>query len=105
MPAESEQIGILLDTTSHPPPRTRIILFTKKKGGEMLHRHPDKCECLKWRGLEIKPRRKLDHPRIAAQYRGWIQKICSEWCHLIQSCQTRSTHRIHTIYRTRYILR
>src|ERR1044072_3564005 len=55
--------------------------------------------------LEIKPRRKLNHPRIAAQYRGWIQKIESEWCHLIQSCQTRRTNRIHAIHGTRHILR
>ena len=56
-------------------------------------------------GLEIKPRRKLDHPGIAAQYLGWIQKISSERCHLIQSCQTRSTHRIHAVNGTWYILR
>src|ERR1044071_4521567 len=55
--------------------------------------------------LEIKARRKLNNPRIAAQYLGWIQKISSERCHLILSRQTRGTHRIHTINGTRYILR
>ena len=55
--------------------------------------------------LEIKSRRKLNHPRIAAQYLGWIQKIGGERCHLIQSCQTRGTDRIDAINGTRYVLR
>jgi hypothetical protein len=33
--------------------------------------------------LEIKPRRQLNHPRIAAQYPGWVQEILSEWVYLI----------------------
>ena len=77
----------------------------EQKGWRRFLRHPDKCEMPVVARLEIKPRRKLNHPRIAAQYRGWIQKIVSEWVDLIQSRQTRGTNRIHTINRTRYILR
>jgi hypothetical protein len=40
----------------------------EQKGWRRFLRHPDKCEMPVVARLEIKPRRKLDHPRITAQY-------------------------------------
>ena len=54
-----------------------------KKGGEYFIATLNKCGCQQMACLEIKPRRNLNHPGITTQYRGWIQKIESEWCHLI----------------------
>jgi len=61
----------------------RATHLQNKKGGEYLIATLNKCGSPQVAWLEIEPRRHLKNPGITTQYRGWIQKIESEWCHLI----------------------